>query len=255
MPKQAGLRDGDRAARGKLPSRHHFPLRKSAPPRQAPRLTLRAAYFSFGLVAAATLSGCPGGAELENPDQNMQYFSGAPGVGGATGGAGATQGGAAGAAAGGAGLAGSAGTGAVTGTWKCTDVLLVDALKNNCVSGCHVGNNPGAGLTLNDPAAIHAQMVNKPATFSDFSCDPVGVPFRECTQEELPGRGCPIGAKLIDSENFDNSWVVKKLKGEQGACGSAMPIAPGNSLQKGWDVEGRRRQCYVEFFRSLAGAQ
>jgi hypothetical protein len=35
--------------------------------------------------------------------------------------------------------------------------------------------------------------------------------------------GCPQGDKLIDSANVEDSWMLKKLRGEQGSCGAKDP--------------------------------
>lgn len=35
--------------------------------------------------------------------------------------------------------------------------------------------------------------------------------------------GCPKGDKIIDSANPANSWLLKKILGQQGACGTVMP--------------------------------
>ncbi len=34
---------------------------------------------------------------------------------------------------------------------------------------------------------------------------------------------CPMGDKLIDTANPDASWLLKKIRGEQGNCGTSMP--------------------------------
>jgi hypothetical protein len=248
-------------------------FRDSAQPSWAARLASRAAFLTLGLAVAATLSGCPDGGELENPEQNMQYVGGTTGVGGSTGGsagvggttggAGAAQGGTAGAPAGGAGAgagtAGGAGTGSGTWVWNtaaCGDVK--DALKKNCArSGCHSTLDQYAGLDLTDPATFRTQMLNKDALHGDIGCNATGTPFRQCTPEELVSmKGCPpVGVKLIDSANPDASWVLAKINGTHGTCGDVMPISPGNTPANGWDAAGTRKACYIEFFRSLAAPQ
>jgi hypothetical protein len=37
---------------------------------------------------------------------------------------------------------------------------------------------------------------------------------------------CPTGDLLIDSANPQNSWLLKKVKGQQGNCGTQMPQPP-----------------------------
>jgi hypothetical protein len=209
------------------------------------------------------VSGCPVGVELEDPDRFEQYVGGtgpttggASSVGGTTGGAGvAATGGTAGAGGAAAGAAGTAGTGAGTWTWTCAEDVTV-ALKKNCSrAGCHSTLDKYANLDLTSPAAIAAQMVDKPATHGDIACQPAGQPFRACTAEELTALGCPPNAMLINSQNVEASWVITKLMGMQGECGDVMPIAPGNSPTNGWDAEGVRKQCYIDFFKSLAAPQ
>jgi hypothetical protein len=98
-------------------------------------------------------------------------------------------------------------------------------------------------------------MVDKVATHGDIGCNAPGTPFVECDAAQLAALGCPPDVKLIDSQDFSASWVVKKLEGAQGECGDPMPIAPGNSVSNGWDAAGTRKQCYLDFFRSLAAPQ
>jgi hypothetical protein len=246
--------------------RHTSVQRSHAPPyTHVSRFALRAAHLCVWLAAATSLGGCPGGAELENPEQHLQYFSGAPGVGGATagaggatGGAGAAQGGTAGAPAGsaGAGTAGGAGTGSGTWVWNANCGDLTMALKQNCArSFCHDEAEKYANLDLHDPTTLREQLVDKVAMHGDIGCNAVGTPFRACTPQELVDMGCPPGVMLINSQNLDESWLLKKMTlttAELMGCGQAMPISPGNQPSNGWDPAGARKACYVEFFRSLA---
>jgi hypothetical protein len=232
-------------------------FRLSVSPSRVTRHLVRATYFGLGIAAAATVSGCPGGVELEDPDRFEQHFAGtgpttggASSVGGATGGAGMATGGTAGA---GGAAAGAAGTGAGTWTWTCAEDVTM-ALKKNCSrAGCHSTLDKYAELDLTNPAAIAAQMVDKVAMHGDIGCQLAGQPFRACTAAELTALGCPSNAMLIDSQNPDASWVITKLRGMQGECGDVMPIAPGNSAANGWNDE--RQQCYINFFKSLAAPQ
>jgi hypothetical protein len=207
---------------------------------------------AWGSVAL-TLGGCPGGAVLEDPDRFPQYpggtsgapsASGAGGAGGETAGAGGSVGGA-GAGAGGSAGAGSGGSGG--GVVFSCDVAV--AMKNSCSrSGCHNATLHAANLDLSDLAANAALLVDRPALHPEIGCNTPGTPYRECTPEELTARGCPT-AMLIDSANFENSWVVKKLKGEQMMCGGDMPEIPGDSAGVGWS--DARRTCLLEYFQSL----
>jgi hypothetical protein len=217
------------------------------------RLLLRATYVALVLATAAALSGCPGGAELENPERFRQYDGGPPGVGGASGASGG------GGVPGTGGMAGAGGAAAGTGpgyVWRCgTDVTM--ALKQNCArGGCHTGASvlTSAGLDLTTVEKVR-EMVNKPASYGDIGCNVPPETFRECAPTELPA-GCVPGKLLIDPVNFDDSWVLRKLTAMTKAelsCGDLMPLAPGNSVSSGWSDE--RKQCYIELFRSLTVPQ
>jgi hypothetical protein len=232
-------------------------FRPSEPPQRVARFVLRVAYFGAGLAAAVAMSGCPVGAELEDPDRFQPYppptgvggaspTGGGAGVGGSVGGsaggAGVATGGAAGSTAGAGGAAAGSG-GSVT--YLC-DVQV--ALSKSCArTGCHNADMYG-DLNLLDPASA-AQLVDKPATFTDINCAPAGMPYRECTMAELPA-GCVQGTKIIDSANFDNSWVLRKFNAPtkaELACGDLMPLPPGNSATNGWNEE--RKACLIDFFR------
>jgi hypothetical protein len=72
--------------------------------------------------------------------------------------------------------------------------------------------------------------------------------FRACTAAELPA-GCVPGTLVIDSANFDNSWVLKKFNMTRAEleCGDQMPLPPGNSVASGWNED--RKACLIDFFR------
>jgi hypothetical protein len=128
------------------------------------------------------------------------------------------------------------------------------ALYDGCARiGCHRAADMFAGLDLSTSEKAR-EMVNKPATFGDINCSVPGMPFRACTPAELPA-GCVPGTLLIDPLSFENSWVYKKLTmtGDELNCGDPMPLAPGNSVSNGWSDE--RKQCLLDFFRSLAAPQ
>jgi hypothetical protein len=137
--------------------------------------------------------------------------------------------------------------------WNCGGDVAA-AFKQNCSrTGCHNTLDAFAGLDMTDPSTLRAKMVDQVAMHGDIGCNMPGTPFRACDAAELVALGCPTDAKLIDSANFDNSWVVKKINGAQGECGDPMPISPGNSVTNGWN--DTRKACYIEFFRSLIGTQ
>jgi hypothetical protein len=198
-----------------------------------------------GVLLALTQGGCPGGAELEDPDRFEQY----PPMGGASGAPGVSGAGGATAGAGGS-VSGSSGSAGGTGV-SCD---IVAAMPQNCGRNCHDATTRAADLDFSNLDTIAAQLVDKPALHAGVGCNAVGMPFRQCTPEELTAKGCPSNVMLIDSASFESSWLVKKLTpGEEGDCGAAMPYPPGNSTTRGWSEA--RRTCYLEYFRSLIPAE
>jgi hypothetical protein len=79
---------------------------------------------------------------------------------------------------------------------------------------CHAspGGLTSAGLDLESPN-VSARLKDVPAKHTDTS--PAG---------SVPN--CPVGDKLIDSANPTESWLLKKLRGQQGECGTSMPQPP-----------------------------
>jgi hypothetical protein len=127
---------------------------------------------------------------------------------------------------------------------------LTEVLGKNCGrTGCHSAAVHYADLTLVDPNTVAAQMVGAPATHGDIDCAALGEPFRACTPDELPS-DCPESALRIDPANPEESWVLKKLRGQNGNCGAEMPSAPGNSTTNGWSEE--RRTCLERWFYFMA---
>lgn len=248
-------------------------VRPSARPFRLSSFAYHATYVSLGLLIAATLSGCPDGAELEAPERHLQYDAGngTGGTGGASGGAGgatggtAGVGGAAGASAGAGGASagtggaagGGAGTGTATWTWNCPEPLEgpQGALVKSCARpACHNSASKYARLDLTNPATFKDLMVDKIAMHEDITCNAPGTPSRVCTPDELiTVKGCPTDAMLIDSANFENSWLVKKMNMQFGMCGNRMPYPPGDAVSNGWS--DARKACLLEFFRSLATLQ
>lgn len=72
---------------------------------------------------------------------------------------------------------------------------------------CHGTSLKSAGLDWETPG-VAARLKDVPAKHTEI---------------EPPTTQCPVGDKLIDSTNVNQSWILKKLNGQQGACGSAMP--------------------------------
>jgi len=228
---------------------------QSSGPSRLVNLRNRAAYFSAGLLLATTIAGCPQGADLENPER----FVGEVGVGGSVGGTPpiAGMGGSAGATAGAGAGGATAGTAGAGGAAPCPGFScdVNEALLKSCGrTGCHNATAHYANLILTECSAVAAQMVDVAATHGDIDCAAPGEMFRPCTPAELPAT-CPQNVMLIDSTNFDNSWVMRKLDPTfvADSCGIGMPAPPGNGTAAGWS--DARLACLTEFFRSLATAQ
>lgn len=69
-----------------------------------------------------------------------------------------------------------------------------------------------SSLDLQSPG-FTARLKDVPAKHTDLA---MGMSYADC----------PTGDKLIDTANPENSWLLKKLQGKQGACGTAMPQPP-----------------------------
>jgi hypothetical protein len=128
---------------------------------------------------------------------------------------------------------------------------LRPSLKQNCArAGCHSTVDRYGGLDFTEPGRVAAQLVDKVATHGDIGCNGPGTPFRTCTPDELVAKGCPPNTLLIDSANPEESWILKKLRGQQGMCGDQMPISPGNTPSNGWNSE--RLACYEDWIYEMA---
>jgi len=57
---------------------------------------------------------------------------------------------------------------------------------------------------------------------------------------------CPTGDFLIDSANPQNSWLLKKVKGQQGTCGTQMPQPPTS-------LRGDEIACIENYVYCVAG--
>jgi hypothetical protein len=171
---------------------------------------------ALGVSFLLTLSGCPQGAELEDPAKYglTGGNSSMNGSGGSTGGSSAGTGGTTG---------GSAGTGA-TLTVDCGTDTYQNVLTTNCATpGCHKGSSlappasmlnlvPDSGLVsrIKDVKAVHGDIYMPP----DFST--VYVPA-----------SCDMNALLVNSANPSASWILAKINGTQNDCGIQMPSAGG----------------------------
>ena len=207
-------------------------------------LTLRSAllFVGLGIGLIVTQSGCPAGADLDNPEQWGDRLSGgAPATGGATATGGMATGGTGNAGAGSGGMKNwvldnatvtcNAGLDAAT-------VITADCAKG----GCHKGALAAGGLDLTFPT-IANKTKDVPATHEGIQCSAPTEPYMECVPTT-----CPTGALIVDSANPDASWVLKKLDGSAKAlpCGDTMPDA--NYATASPD----RLACVQAAFRAIA---
>jgi hypothetical protein len=166
-------------------------------------LLLGAACFSLVL----TQTGCPGGADLENPDQWADHF-GAGGTGGT--GAGGTPGGPV----------------LDFSTVDCGGLNITDpktgVLAHCATAGCHKGaalaGVSNLDLTPNDGFA--ARLKDQPAVHGSLSCPTPDDPFATCT---TPPAQCPTDAKLVNSSAPESSWLSAKIHDMANDCGDMMP--------------------------------
>jgi hypothetical protein len=126
----------------------------------------------------------------------------------------------------GTGTAGAATLDALCRT-PCSDQIFEAA--SSCKL-CHAAAIKLGGLDLESPSRA-ARLKDAPAKHLDSA---------------RPDAQCPVGDKLIDSSNVENSWLLKKITGRQGTCGDAMPL--------GVPLNEAERQCLTAWVRCVAGS-
>jgi hypothetical protein len=168
--------------------------------------TRRSQAFALG-VGASVLAlfsvGCPGPADLTNP---QDYPVSAAGTTSA------------------AGTATTAGTGTGGGAPAgdpCETACIKEMFQTspNVCKLCH--NNMGLKSAMLDLASdgVTARLKNVPATHAELGTG-------------MTAADCPTGDKLIDTATPANSWLLKKIRGEQGNCGGVMPAGGATPAQK-----------------------
>lgn len=138
-------------------------------------------------VLALFAVGCPEPADLQNPSAYPPP-----------------------AGAGGTGTTGGTGTGG-SGTASC-EIECVNKLFQKDMMPClfcHTKDLKLGDLDLQSPGYT-ARLKDMPAQHTGFT---------------TPKTDCPPAAKLIDTANPANSWLLKKIHNEQKTCGSVMPQA------------------------------
>lgn len=157
--------------------------------------------IALGLLAV----GCPQPADLENPDAyNKSPPTGVSGAGGS---------------AAGAQTGGTGGTSPPVCESMCINNLFT--VGTSCAL-CHYADMPPDAPSqgkLDLSVGYTARMRDKPAAH----VDPNFVPY--------PASMCPSGDLLINTAAPGESWLWKKVNGDQGTCGVRMPstgvIKPG----------------------------
>jgi hypothetical protein len=176
------------------------------------------------LLLALFALGCPEGADLENPQSFPKpgYSTTTP-----TGGTSATTGGA---TTGGSTTGGAPAAGCDTACIK--DIFQVQPLL--CVL-CHNSNamSPlkSSGLDLKSDG-FTARLKNIPAMHTDLAMG-------------MTAADCPTGDKLIDTMNPSASWLLKKIEGQQGACGTPMPSTGA--------LSATQKTCMETYIACVAG--
>jgi hypothetical protein len=181
-------------------------------------------FLGIGISLVVTQTGCPGGAELENPDAWAGRF------GGNSGGAPPATGGTGGGTTGGTMTGGSAGTGTTNWVLDLSTVVCPGGLNAATVitsdcgkTGCHKGTLAAANLDLAvSPMNVIAKNTKDvPAKYLAIQCSAPTEPYMECVPATCPPPG---SALLVDSKNPSESWLLKKVHDTTNGCGEVMPL-------------------------------
>ena len=157
----------------------------------------------LGLWSLLAVMGC-GGVTQELGDVAGSSSGGTAGSGGKASSAGGQPSNAAGSGGGSASNAGSSPC-----ETQCVQKILSGPTK--CAL-CHQGQPSPNGL---QSSGLDLQSPNVTARLKDVLSKHTDLP--------PPNNICPTGDRLIDSSNPEQSWLLKKLKGQQGTCGDRMP--------------------------------
>lgn len=185
---------------------------------------------ALGVSFVLTLTGCPGGAELEHPEAY-----------GLTGGQSSTNGTGAAAGTTGNGTGGTSGTSSSL-TVDCGASTYQTVLSGSCATGgCHLPNAafnfPGASnLNLTPDDGLVGRLKDVKAQHGDISCPP---DFNTCVPS-----ACDTNVLLVDSKNAANSWILAKIHGTQNGCGDSMPT--------GTPLTADKQTCIENFVNAVA---
>jgi hypothetical protein len=179
--------------------------------KQARGRHLRALFCCLGAGMLTLFAvGCPEPADLQDPGS----FPRPPSAGGSTSTAGTT------------GTAGTTSSGA-----ECESACLKAVIASSCKT-CHGKMLKIVGKLDLETDGVTGRLKNQPA-------------------EHLAagdGAQCPSGDKLIDTTTPGSSWLLKKVKNEQGNCGTPMPPPP-TALLAGADLK-----CFEDYVACVSGA-
>ncbi|HVY27055.1 MAG TPA: hypothetical protein VHB79_10910 [Polyangiaceae bacterium] len=116
----------------------------------------------------------------------------------------------------------------------------------NCETAClaSIINATGTGCKT-----CHSDMVKLDMGILDMASPGLSARLKdEASQHKgITGdtSGCPMGDKIIDSANPANSWLLKKITGQQGTCGTVMPSTGALSAAD--------QKCVSDFVYCVAG--
>lgn len=197
--------------------------------KRRPRKTWSWRFASVAVSSTALLSsGCPVTVHTE-PPADLGSTGGAAGSAGATGGAGA-----------------AAGAAPPPIAPPAVDCEIEAVLLDHCGPGCHSPGVRRAGLDLTYDSGLVGRIKDVQATHREIACNQPGEAFRECMPPTEPAACVPfVNARLVDSANVEESWILKKVNGTHGGCGMKMPAVPTG--YGGWVHD-----CLQEFVRAVA---
>lgn len=100
---------------------------------------------------------------------------------------------------------------------NCTGTTYQAALSNCTVAGCHGAFYPESGMNLTPDDGLVGRLKDAPAKHEDIVCDAAGD---ICTPATCPPPG---QALLVDSADYTQSWILKKIGPADPMCGDQMP--------------------------------
>ena len=141
------------------------------------------------------------------------------------------------------GYAGAGGTSFLPGpqgTDACEDPCVAKIFRGSAASCklCHTSKATDAGGLQS--SGLDLESPNPAPRLKD-------VPAKH-TDVVNSSSSCPVGDKLIDTANPEQSWLLKKLRGIQGTCGTQMPQPPTS-------LRGEDLVCMENYVYCVAGQE